>query len=154
MMRWKKYFYFQMGGIGNFMKLTSKKGAALLQVLLVTAVLAGITTMLLRVTLSRASTARQVRRTVSAQILVESCMAEVNALWAAKSAEAYARDINQCIMYCNDADIGGSCTGEDPRYTYTCSPQVDGTTYTVTATMSGSNGACQVNYEVGSATNL
>lgn len=128
-----------------------------MQVLLVTAVLAGITTMLLRVTLSRSTTARQMRRTVSAQMLIESCMAEVNVVWAAKNAQAYARDIHQCIMYCDDAETDTLCStgsGGNAVYTYTCSPKVDGTTYTVVATMSGSNGACQINYEVQSATNL
>ena len=46
--------------------LHNKRGAALLQVLLVTVVLAGMATMLLRANLSRTTTSRQTRRAVSA----------------------------------------------------------------------------------------
>ena len=85
------------------MILKNKKGAALLQVLLVTVILAGMATMLLRASLSRTTAARKTRRTVSAQMLVNSCMAQINSMWAAKSPEMFARDMNQCIMYCKDA---------------------------------------------------
>ena len=119
------------------MVLSSKKGAALLQVLLVTAVLAGIATMLLRASLARTSTVRQVKRAMSTEMLVESCMAEVNSLWAAKNADAFARDISQCIMYCDDGEVIADvpCSGADLRYTHTCSSSVNGTSYTVTATI-------------------
>ena len=135
--------------------LSSKKGAALLQVLLVACVLAGIATFLLRTVLVRTSTARQVRRTVSSQVLVQSCMAEVNALWAAKSAEAFVRDMDECIMYCNDAFQGMDvhCPAGDERYTHTCHPRkLNGQGYPVTATISGSGGNCQIEYTVGNAT--
>ncbi|MBR5151340.1 MAG: hypothetical protein IKW71_00705, partial [Elusimicrobiaceae bacterium] len=59
----------------------NKRGVALLQVLIISAVIAGLAAMILRVTLSRTTAARQTRRTVSAQLLIESCMAEVNSLW-------------------------------------------------------------------------
>ena len=62
------------------MILKNNKGAALMQVLLVTVVLAGMSAMLLRATLSRTMTVRQTRRNVSTQIMADSCMAEVNSL--------------------------------------------------------------------------
>ena len=86
----------------------NKKGAALLQVLLITAVLAGIATMLLRASLSRTTAARKTRRTVSAQMLVNSCMAEVNTIWSIKSPDVCARDLNQCTMYRNSTNLTGA----------------------------------------------
>ncbi len=80
--------------------LHNKKGAALLQVLLVTVVLAGMATMLLRASLSRTTTARQTRRAVASQMLINSCQAEVSALWAVKSPERFAKDLASCLMYC------------------------------------------------------
>ena len=74
------------------MILKNNKGAALLQVLLVTVVLAGMSAMLLRATLSRTMTVRQTRRNVSTQIMADSCMAEVNSLWAAKSVATFRSD--------------------------------------------------------------
>lgn len=56
----------------------NKRGVALLQVLIVAAVLAGFSAMVLRVVMSRTLLARQNRRTVTAQMLIENCMAEVN----------------------------------------------------------------------------
>ena len=64
-----------------------------MQVLLITVILAGITTMLLRASLSRTASARKTRRQVSAQVLIQSCMAQVNDLWTAKTPEAFRRDI-------------------------------------------------------------
>ena len=71
----------------------NKKGAALMQVLLITIILAGIATMILRATLSRTSSARRTRRAVSAQVLIQTCMAEVNSLWSKKAPEAFRRDL-------------------------------------------------------------
>ena len=53
--------------------LKNQKGAALLQVLLITVVLAGMATMLLRASLSRTSGARQTRRAVSSQLYINAC---------------------------------------------------------------------------------
>ena len=101
----------------------NKKGAALLQVLLVTVILAGMATMLLRASLSRTTAARKTRRTVSAQMLVNSCMAQVNNMWAAKSPEMFARDMSQCIMYCKDASAG---TCAQVEKTYKCNISLNG----------------------------
>ena len=128
--------------------LKNKKGAALLQVLLITVVLAGMATMLLRASLSRTSTARQTRRTVSAQLLVNSCMAEVNTFWTLKSHEAFARDMNECIMYCKSgATVDGTgkieaCSSDEREYTCTNG---------VIAKFTGSplsDGRCKLEYEV------
>lgn len=59
----------------------NKRGVALLQVLIVSAILAGLATMILRVVMSRATAAHKVRQTVLSQMMIESCMNEVNNLW-------------------------------------------------------------------------
>ena len=93
----------------------NKRGAALLQVLIISAVLAGMATMILRATLSRTVSSRQSRHAVSSQMLIESCMAEVNEIWASKTPEAYARDLAACRM-CDPAldnsAHGGTCTSD------------------------------------------
>jgi type II secretory pathway pseudopilin PulG len=115
----------------------NKRGAALMQVLLVTAILAGIATFILRASLSRTSNARRTRRTISAQLLIDSCMAEVNTLWSAKTPEAFFTDMNNCKMH-NNLD------------TYIC--KIDdaesSSQYKVVAKMTGSGGNCQVSYTV------
>lgn len=120
----------------------NKKGAALLQVLLVTVILAGMATMLLRASLSRTTAARKTRRTVSAQMLVNSCMAQVNNMWAAKSPEMFARDMSQCIMYCKDASAG---TCSQVEKTYKCNISLNGQTYTVTAAFDSSGTDAVIN---------
>ena len=77
----------------------NKRGVALLQVLIVAAILAGMSALSLRVVLSRTLTARQNRHTVSAQLLIDSCMNELNQLWASKDPETYARDLEYCCTY-------------------------------------------------------
>ena len=136
--------------------LRNKKGAALLQVLLVAAVLAGLATMLLRVSVARTNAARHTYRTVSAQLLISRCQAEVNALWSGKTEVAFARDLAGCKMYCKTYSHNVCSEWED---TYTCSytQRVDGQdiAYTGTATIgfpnNGSqndNGQCELTYEV------
>lgn len=122
------------------MFIKNNKGAALMQVLLVTVVLAGMAAMLLRATLSRTITARHTRRSVSTQLLVDSCMAEVNSLWASKSPEAFLGDFSGdgrgAFMYCDDYDeTTGICssTGNAIHRYYDCSYQIDNVSYTVRA---------------------
>ena len=122
------------------MFIKNKKGAALMQVLLVTVVLSGMAAMLLRASLSRTMTARVTRRAVSTQILVDSCMAEVNSLWATKSPAAFYGDFQGdtrgAFMYCEDyASTTGVCssTGSAIHRYYDCQYQIDGTAYTVRA---------------------
>ncbi|MDD7579134.1 MAG: hypothetical protein PUK24_06290 [Elusimicrobia bacterium] len=133
--------------------LNNKKGAALLQVLLVTVVLAGMATMLLRASLSRTTTARQTRRTVSAQLLVNACMAEVNTLWSNKTPAAFANDMKQCIMYCKSgSNPTAICTSSNSVTEYTCQKiTLEGVDYTVTAKMTGTqdaNGQCRLDYHI------
>lgn len=132
--------------------LKNKKGAALLQVLLVTVVLAGMATMLLRASLSRTTTARQTRRTVSGQLLVNACMAEINALWSAKTPEAFSQDLNNCIISCDGGrNADGTCKNKS-KNEYTCREQtIGGITYTVKATMGNSKNSdaqCPLTYEI------
>lgn len=135
--------------------LKNQKGAALLQVLLITVVLAGMATMLLRASLSRTSGARQTRRSVSSQLYINACMAEVNTFWTLKSPEAYARDMQQCIMYCGTSTTstatedplnGGiaSCVVAQQQRSYTCSNGVVAT-FVGTAPESG---RCQLEYKI------
>jgi len=139
--------------------LLSKKGAALLQVLLVTAVLAGIATLLLRVSISHAKTSRTVRRQISAQMLIESCATEVNAFWMVKSPETFARDIEQCIMYCNSTLPREKCPEEDmfqQREFHCRQTSLNGANYNVTARIedSGTEAGCKITYTISDAQNL
>ena len=136
--------------------LHNKKGAALLQVLLVTAVLAGMATMLLRASLSRTTSARRTHRIVSSQLLIENCQAEVNALWSAKTPSVFKRDLSKCAMRC----VTSSCTGNKRIDSHECISHEqdwdgDGNAdviYTVTATFkstSPTNGVCELEYSLG-----
>ena len=93
----------------------NKKGVALLQVLIVVAVLASMVAMILRVVLSRSATARQTTQTVTAQMLIENCQGEVAYLWAIKKPEVYARDLSRCVMYC-DKETVAECAAEPGTY--------------------------------------
>ncbi len=112
----------------------NKRGAALMQVLLITMILAGMATMLLRASLSRTSSARKTRRVVTAEMLIESCMAEVNALWASKNDEAFLNDLSTTgshsspIMYVDKEE-------QQPQSEYVChiADPDSGDDYTVTA---------------------
>lgn len=73
-----------------------KRGAALLQVLIITAILGGLCAMIARSVLSRQVTSKRVRRTILAQNAIKSCMAEVNAMWALKNPDQYADDLGSC----------------------------------------------------------
>ena len=145
----------------------SKKGAALMQVLLITLILAGIATMLLRVNLSRMTSARKTRRTVSAQMLIQSCMAEVNQLWTSKNINAFYRDFEEYTtssqrpyMYCLNEQEGASdsvCAEADRVYTYECfiaDPYDVSHPYVVTAQFEQNEaGVWQLAYEITSGSN-
>ena len=126
----------------------NKRGAALMQVLLITMILAGMATMLLRASLSRTSSARKTRRAVTAEMLIESCMAEVNALWASKSDDAFLNDLSTAgshsspIMYV-------AREGEQPQSEYVChiADPYGGADYTVTARFISKDGNWLVEYE-------
>lgn len=135
--------------------LHNKKGAALLQVLLVSAVLAGMATMLLRAGLSRTSNARRTRREVAAQLLISRCQMEVDALWNGKTSDAFIRDFKDCCLTCsaNNSD-NTTCTGcgREHRCTYPISeaggdPLATGSYY-VDAQFADTpeNGQCRVTY--------
>lgn len=122
------------------MWIKNSKGAALMQVLLVTVVLAGMAAMLLRASLARTMTARYTRRAVSTQLLVDSCMAEVNSLWASKSPSAfygdYQGDGRGAFMYCDSYDSTTeqcSSSGSSIHRYYDCTYQINGQDYTVRA---------------------
>ena len=109
-----------------------------MQVLLVTVVLAGMATMLLRAGLSRTSSSRKTSRSVSAEMLIKSCMAEVNQLWAAKTLQMFAYDLVNKCMY--------STGPSDCKKQYECAA-ING--YQVTATIKSLGGEeIQVEYEI------
>lgn len=136
----------------------NKRGAALFQVLIVTAILAGMAAMILRLSLSRTINSRKARHTIAAQTLIESCMAKVNALWAAKTPEAYARDLKACQMCDPTVDASAGCSGADSAHQiYTCE-NIDiynqSDNYTVTAKIetvdggSSNNPPCKITYTI------
>ena len=132
--------------------LHNKRGAALLQVLLVTVVLAGMATMLLRANLSRTTTSRQTRRAVSSQMLISACQAEVNALWSLKDPDQFAADLQQCLMFCN-RNLKQTCSAQNKK-SYKCKPvTAEGVMYQVEATFTGSapnanTGQCDIKYDI------
>lgn len=135
--------------------LLNKRGAALLQVLIVTAILAGMAALILRLSLARTITSRQTRHVVNAQLVIESCMAQVNAVWAAKTPEAYARDLAACQM-CDPTADGPNCTAaNDANKKYICSSVSldDDRAYKVEAKMEENEDAdipqpCKITYTV------
>ncbi len=140
--------------------LLNKRGAALLQVLIVAAILAGMSAMILRLSLSRTITSRQTRHTMMAQSVIESCMAEVNAIWATKTPVAYARDLAACQMCDSSTDSGYGCeSGNDAngfpkKQKHTCYVEISkqhNITYTVEAKMESVAGAsqpCKITYTI------
>ena len=127
----------------------NKRGVALLQVLIIVAILGGMVAMILRVVMSRTTAARQTYRTVTAQMLIESCMAEVNQMWATKTPDTYATDLNDCCMYKDgDACIQTHTCNAQEVYPLNMSTPIN---YNVTATMSedeGLSGRCKVTYKL------
>lgn len=116
------------------MILLNKKGAALMQVLLVTVVLAGMATMLLRSMLSRSTASRRTVRTVSAQTLINTCMTEVNMFWSLKKPEVFQRDLRDGVMYCANTGNTAACSASNKRYTYLCQERTfDGAAFQVIA---------------------
>ncbi|MBP5404045.1 MAG: hypothetical protein J6Y17_03025 [Elusimicrobiaceae bacterium] len=103
----------------------NKRGAALLQVLIISAVLAGMATMILRAVLSRTVASRQSRHTVTVQMAIESCMAQVNEIWAAKTPEAYAYDLANCQMCDPTKDTAGGCVATPKVKVTDKGPEVD-----------------------------
>ena len=125
----------------------NKKGVALLQVLIISAILAGLSTMILRATLSRTVTARQTRKAVSAQLLISSCMTEINAWWAAKTPESYAADLEECRICSSNSD-SSFCEDGDLSKRMCSIPKGDGTTYSVRAQLGKVGGRCQMTYTI------
>ena len=96
-----------------------------MQVLLITVILAGIATMLLRVVLSRTTSARQTRKAALAEQAIQSCMAEINSLWAMKSAPTFVRDmalgdVNGPYFFCTAPDAADVCPQANQVRDYYC----------------------------------
>ena len=154
--------------------LTNKKGAALLQVLLVTAILAGMAAMLLRASLSRSTSVRNTRQNVSKELLIEACQAEINIMWSYKKPKVFQRDLAGCWMNCNvpftedensdtwrpgDPYTSSKChtTLAAATRTYTCSARDNGVPVTATFLEpssdenKGPEGQCKLTYSIGTA---
>lgn len=131
--------------------LSSKRGAAILQVLLVAAVLAGLSVLLLRASLSRASSSHQTRRVVSSQLEIDSCMAEINQLFAIKSANSFTRDMDECVFYCRGGGTG-SCA--DPVTEYNCFNNTNAGKHLVTARIAKVGEECRITYTIQQAADL
>lgn len=131
-----------------------------MQVLLITVILAGIATMILRASLSRTVSARRTRRAASAQVIIQACMAQVNSLWANKSPEAFARDYNGVgnngvpYMYCSSGSDVSTCPSTSIVKDYTCTiaNPAGGQSYKVKAYFDEdtqvSGGKWQLTYEI------
>lgn len=136
--------------------LRNNKGAALLQVILVAAILVGMATLLLRASLSRVSSARLTRRAVSSQMLIETCQSQVNGWMSLKRAEVFQADLDDCILDCDaQRQANNECPEANRVRDYTCTlpGAIEGITYTVVAHMAredenNSNSPCQVTYEL------
>ena len=132
----------------------NKRGAALFQVLIVSAILAGIATMVLRASLSRTISARKMRHTVATQLVMEACMAEVNNFWASKTPTQYAEDLAECRFWPE-----GTPDVEPRQYECTEAAKIgrtsaDARAYAVLATMAGSNSNCTITYSIQNGTDL
>ena len=154
----------------NF-KILNKRGAALLQVLILSAILAGMATMILRVTMSRTLSSKQSQHQIKVQKMIESCMVQVNMLWASKTPEAYARDLQQCQM-CDPTKDGAANEGSCPQHElesnflgrtdvyknhiYDCGSITgeQGTSRNVYAVISGNNNNCQIEYVIPNGVDL
>ncbi len=139
----------------------NKRGVALLQVLMITVLIGGLAAMVLRAVLSRTTTSRQTRHTVASQLAIQTCMAEVNAIWALKTPEQYETDLTGCAKMIDTWSGNSSitdCDGNTPSNTaqWYCrvTPYTDGTEYCVTATIQQKDPAessaspCKITYTV------
>ncbi len=155
--------------------LHNKKGVALLQVLMITAVLGGLCAMVLRISLDRTVASRKTRHTIAAQMAIESCMAEVNNIWALKNPTQYANDIQNCQYIVPGGTWDGSsvtaCDDGSPKsnewycrvtpaleYSSGTGNAVSGTQYCVTATIAPGSASsvspCQITYAISDGVNL
>lgn len=151
------------------MKLT-KKGAALMQILLITVVLAGVASMLLRASLSRTMSARRTRRAVTGQMLIKQCMDEVNSLVSSMSPEAMYKHFNRYttnserpFLRCRNDQVNTaeSCHPADRIYEHVCvidNPYAvtdsDDGKYKVTASFVRDNGIWKLQYEITQGSDL
>lgn len=76
----------------------NKRGAALLQVLMLSALLAGLSVMVLRATLSRQVTARKTRHDVGVHEAIEACAAEIYNMWAVMTPDQYRTNLASCSL--------------------------------------------------------
>ena len=154
----------------------NKRGAALVQVLMLSALLAGLSAMILRATLSRQMIARQSRHAVGARLAIESCVAEINNMFAVMSPDDYAAmtsGLGNSARKCSFPKLATGITTCDPENptppssTYNrkwyCQVPAYGSHYCVTATISSRAGSsadptvpspCKIDFTVTDGVNL
>lgn len=132
----------------------NNRGAALLQVLMLSALLAGLAVMVLRATLSRQVTARQTRHALGVHQAVTSCIAEINDMWALMTPDTYKDRLSTCSMppypagqpVCGDSAVAG-------EWYCQVNPFAEGSGVCVTARMrpkttTETNSPCEIEFVV------
>ena len=95
----------------------NNRGAALLQVLMLSALLAGLSVMVLRAALSRQVMVRKTRHTIGLHMAVSACIAEINNMWAVMTPEQYETSLNMGAADWHDRcqmpqkAVGTDCAG-------------------------------------------
>ena len=135
----------------------NKRGVALLQVLIISVVLAGISTMILRTVMSRTLAARNTRQTVSSDMVIESCMEEISEFWSQRFEEdpvEAAADLANCSFGIHEISEGVT-ESKKPECTIRAWGKpvtniLDGTLH-VQLTMTGpdAQGRCTIRYVIG-----
>ncbi len=133
----------------------NKRGAALLQVLIISAVLAGLSAMILRATLSRTLSARRTRHTISSQMIIENAMAQINTRWASLTPETYAKYLELCILKCDKSEVT-ACNDDAYRTEIIEVPGMESNTYRVTVKFDKKTGEdnCVATYSIENGVNL
>lgn len=132
----------------------NKRGAALLQVLMLSALLAGLSVMVLRATLSRQVTARKTRHDVGVHAAIEACAAEIYNMWAVMTPEQYKTRLSSCSLPPMPAGTQSCAGGAAASNEWYCRVNPYGTkTYCITAKMGPKEGGetespCQISFKV------
>jgi len=132
----------------------NKRGAALLQVLMLSALLAGLSVMVLRATLSRQVTARKTRHDVGIHEAIEACAAEIYNMWAVMTPTQYQTNLGNCSLPPMPAGTSSCSGGAAVSNEWYCRVNPYGTKeYCITAKMSGNDtgftdSPCKISFSV------
>lgn len=130
----------------------NKRGVALLQVLIIAAVLAGLSAMILRAVMSRTLAARQLRKTVKGQMVIEMAMKEVHEYWAKQFAEdpvTAAENIANCrFELYEDPEDGEMKTRREQTFWVPYPPKAEGTFAMEVAMVPEEGKPCSIRYNI------